>query len=276
MSPKKFHLHLVSDATGETLDSVVKATLAQFSEAEPIKHFWPMIRTARQMERVIEDIGEHPGLIMYTLVNKELRDVLERGCRGLSLPTISVLDPVIDAMTTYLGEKARGQPGRQHALDEAYFKRIEAMQYTLAHDDGQLIEDFEEADIVLIGVSRTSKTPTSMYLANRGYKTANYPLVPEIPVPNQILELDKPFIVGLTTSPTRLEQVRRNRLLALNEAPSTNYVDPERIKQELASARRLFSTQEWPVIDVTRRSIEETAAAVINLFSHRGEEDGAV
>jgi regulator of PEP synthase PpsR (kinase-PPPase family) len=272
MSPKKFHLHLVSDATGETLDSVVKATLAQFSDAEPVKHFWPMIRTARQMERVVEDIAEHPGLIMYTMVNKELRNVLERAAKRMDIPTISVLDPIIQSMTVYLGEKARGQPGRQHTMDDAYFKRIEAMQFTLAHDDGQLLGDVEEADIVLVGVSRTSKTPTSMYLANRGFKTANYPLVPEVPVPELLMQLRDPFVVGLTTSPDRLEQIRKNRLLALQDGHNTTYVNPERIKEELSSARRLFTKQQWPVIDVTRRSIEETAAAVINLYNKRKEE----
>jgi len=275
MTPKNFHLHLVSDATGETLDSVVKATLAQFSDAEPIKHFWPMIRTSRQMERVVEDISEHPGLIMYTMVNKELRNVLERAAKRLDIPTISVLDPVIQALTIYLGEQARGQPGRQHKMDEAYFNRIEAMQFTLAHDDGQLIHDAETADIVLVGVSRTSKTPTSMYLANRGFKTLNYPLVPEIPIPDNLQGLSHPLVVGLTTAPSRLAQIRKNRLLALQGDFNQNYVDPERIQQELNTARRLFTDQGWPVIDVTRRSIEETAAAIINLYNKREEDRAA-
>ncbi|MFZ5610427.1 MAG: pyruvate, water dikinase regulatory protein [Pseudomonadota bacterium] len=271
---KRFHLHLVSDATGETLDSVVKATLVQFADAEPVKHFWPMIRTPRQMERVIEDIAERPGLVMYTLVSSELREVLETHCRRLGLLTIAVLDPVIQAVGTYLGEKARGLPGRQHAMDAAYFRRIDAMQYTLAHDDGQLIEEFGRADIVLIGVSRTSKTPTSMYLANRGYKTANYPVVPEVPVPHDLRALTKPLVVGLTTQPDRLVQVRRNRLLALQEERATSYVDIAQVREELQAARRLFSEQGWPVIDVTRRSIEETAAAVINLYQQRAEGTG--
>ncbi|MFP5455890.1 MAG: pyruvate, water dikinase regulatory protein, partial [Alphaproteobacteria bacterium] len=168
-----------------------------------------------------------------------------------------------------LGQEALARPGRQHMLDAAYFARVEAIQYTIAHDDGLIPEDWEEADIILTGVSRSSKTPTSIYLANRGYKVANVPLVVESPPPPSLYSLVHPLIVGLTTSPDRLIQIRRNRLLSLNQSPETAYVDHEKVVAELAFARRIFSDQGWPVIDVTRRSIEETAAAIINLANDR-------
>lgn len=278
----KFHLHLVSDATGETLEAVTKACMVQFDSAEVLKHFWPMVRTARQMERILDDIGERPGLVLYTLVNPEIRDALEQGCAARKIPTLAVLDPVIQAVGTFLGRKARAQPGRQHAMDAAYFERIDAIHFTLAHDDGQLTDELDRADIILVGVSRTSKTPTSMYLANRGYKTANVPIVPEIPLPEALWSAgDQTLIVGLTTSPDRLVQVRASRLKSLQERRSTDYINLERIKAEVSFARRLFSQHGWPVIDVTRRSIEETAAAVINLYQQRfggdmlGEEGGS-
>lgn len=266
----RFHLHLVSDATGETLEAVTKACMVQFEGAEVLKHFWPMVRTARQMERILDDIGDRPGLVLYTLVNKEIRDALEQGCAKRGIPTLAVLDPVIQAVGRFLDREAQGLPGRQHAMDAAYFKRIDAIHFTLAHDDGQMADEIDRADIVLVGVSRTSKTPTSMYLANRGYKTANVPIVPEIPLPPSLWDLGPDvLVVGLTTSPDRLAQVRSSRLKSLHEQRTTDYVSLDRIKTEVAHARRLFSKQGWPVIDVTRRSIEETAAAVINLYQQR-------
>jgi len=261
----RVHLHLVSDATGETLESVVKAALAQFEGVDVAKHYWPMIRSPKQMRRVMEDIAERPGLVLYTLVNETIREVLQEKCRDVGLVSVSVLDPVIQALQPFLGAKVLGKPGQQHAMDAAYFKRIEAMQFTLAHDDGHLPADLDEADIVIAGVSRTSKTPTSMYLANRGYKTANIPLVPDAPIPKHLFEPTRAFVVGLTTSPDRLVQVRKNRLLALNEKKPTSYVDADRVREEVTFARRLFSKHGWPVIDVTRRSIEETAAAILSL-----------
>jgi regulator of PEP synthase PpsR (kinase-PPPase family) len=170
-----------------------------------------------------------------------------------------------------LGQQAAARPGRQHQMDDAYFRRVAAIDYTMHHDDGQGAEDWEDADILLIGVSRTSKTPTSIYLANRGYKTANLPLVPTSPPPEQLFRLERPLIVGLTTNPDRLIQVRRNRLLSLAQAPETDYVDTEQVTREVAAARRLCGDHGWPVIDVSRRSIEETAAAIINLINTRDE-----
>ncbi|MEZ5744636.1 MAG: pyruvate, water dikinase regulatory protein [Sphingomonadaceae bacterium] len=265
----RHHLHLLSDSTGETLEMLAKAALAQFDDSEIVRHFWPMVRSRQHLERIMGEIAANPGLVIYTLVNAETRARLEEKCRDANLPAIPVLDVVTDALEDLLGQEASGRPGRQHRMDEAYFARVDAIQYTIAHDDGVAWEDWEEADIVLAGVSRTSKTPTSIYLANRGYKVANIPVVPESPPPNALYGLRHPMVVGLTTAPERLVQVRRNRLLSLSQSPDTDYVDGDKVSNEVKYARRMFADNGWPVIDVTRRSIEETAAAVINLYNER-------
>lgn len=267
----RLHLHLVSDSTGETLEAIAKAGLAQFDGVEAIKHFWPMVRSEGHLDRVIEEISRRPGLVLYTLVNQDVRRRLEMRCGALGLPMVSALDPVFDGLSRVLGQTAQSKPGRQHLMDAAYYDRVAAIHYTIAHDDGQMAEDWEEADIVLAGVSRSSKTPTSIYLANRGYKTANIPIVPESPPPPNLFNLVKPLVVGLTTASDRLVQVRRNRIIAMGSSQETNYVDPDAVNRELAYARRMFADNDWPVIDVTRRSIEETAAAVINLHQLRGD-----
>jgi [pyruvate, water dikinase]-phosphate phosphotransferase / [pyruvate, water dikinase] kinase len=263
------HLHLLSDSTGETLEVIAKACLAQFEGAEVLRHFWPMVRSEGHLERVLDDIERRPGLVLFTLVNSNIRRELERKARRRGIHAVSVLDPVVDALSAVLGQEAKARPGRQHALDAAYFARVDAIQFTIAHDDGIGSENWEEADIILAGVSRTSKTPTSIYLANRGYKVANVPLVPEAPPPPRLYALAHPLLVGLTTNPDRLIQIRRNRLLALNQAPETDYVDLEAVNAELAFARRIFADKGWPVIDVTRRSIEETAFAIVKLCNER-------
>jgi len=266
------HLHLVSDSTGETLEVVAKACLAQFEDVEVVRHFWPMIRSEATLTRVLDDVGERPGLVLFTMVNRDIRRVLEREARRRKIPIVSALDPVMDGLSAVLGQEAKARPGRQHALDAAYFARVDAIQFTIAHDDGIGAENWEEADIVLAGVSRSSKTPTSIYLANRGYKVANVPLVPEAPMP-PLAGLEHPLVVGLTTSPERLIQIRRNRLLALNQTPETDYVNAGAVGAELAFARRIFADHGWPVIDVTRRSIEETAFAIVKLCDERFESD---
>ncbi|HMG46976.1 MAG TPA: pyruvate, water dikinase regulatory protein [Allosphingosinicella sp.] len=268
---KQLHLHLLSDSTGETLDMVASACLAQFDTVEALRHVWPMVRSEGHLDRVLDDIEKRPGLVLYTLVNPTIRRDLERKCRQRKIHAVPVLDRVIDALAAVSGEEAKGRAGRQHALDAAYFARVDAIQFTIAHDDGIGTDNWEEADIVLAGVSRTSKTPTSIYLANRGYKVANIPLVPESPPPPHLFDLKHPLVVGLTANPERLIQIRRNRLLSLNQAPETDYVDMEAVNAELAFARRLFADQGWPVIDVTRRSIEETAVAIVRLCTERME-----
>ena len=263
------HLHLVSDSTGETLEMIAKAALAQFDDADVIRHFWPMVRSQQHLDRILSDITAKPGLVLFTMVSHDIRTLLEDRCRAMGLPAVSALDVVVGALEDMLGQQAKARPGRQHAMDAAYFARVEAIHFTIAHDDGVASEDWEEADIILAGVSRSSKTPTGIYLANRGYKVANIPIMVESPPPQALYGLRKPLVVGLTTAAERLIQVRRNRLLSLNQSPETAYVDAERVSKEIQFARRMFADNGWPVIDVTRRSIEETAAAVINLYNER-------
>ncbi len=266
---KKQHLHLVSDATGETVHSVVRACLVQFEGIDVDEHMWPLVRTKGQLEKVLSEIAEQPGLVVYTIVDKTLHHVLVTGLRKLKVPHISVLDPIMGSLASYLGLQSRNLPGRQHELDAEYFSRIDAMQFVLTHDDGQAAWNLDHADVVLVGVSRTSKTPTCIYLANRGIKAANVPIVPGVPIPQELLDARHPLVIGLTKDPVRLVQIRRNRLRTLNQAEDTDYTDLETVKRELAAARRVFVEQGWPVIDVTRRSIEETAAAIMQLYGDR-------
>lgn len=266
---KEFHLHLVSDATGETINSVARACVIQFDQVRPIEHFWNLVRTSHQLDLVLEGIGANPGLVMFTLVDAALRRRLQEFCREQQVPCIPVLDPLINALAVYLGRESQSQPGKQHALDAEYFGRMAAMEYTLAHDDGQSSWDLHEADVILLGVSRTSKTPTCVYLANRGIKAANVPIVPGCPLPAELELVSRPLIVGLTKDPDRLIQIRRNRLRLLNQGEGSDYVDPDLVKQEVVEARRLYSRKGWPVIDVTRRSIEETAAEIVMLLTRR-------
>ena len=273
-SAKAFHLHLVSDATGETVHSVARACFVQFEGIEPVEHHWPLVRTKGQIEKILRNIEENPGVVLFTIVKEELRTALEIGCGRLHIPCISVLDPVIHALTAFLGLESSGKSGRQHTLDANYFDRIDAMTFTLNHDDGQSTHDLGDADIILVGVSRTSKTPTCIYLANRGLKAANVPIVPNIKLPPVFESLNGdsgPLIVGLTTDPRRLVQVRRNRLRLLDHDADTDYVDPETVRDEVATARRLFGERDWPVIDVTRRSIEETAATILQILDRDRE-----
>jgi hypothetical protein len=270
---KIFHLHLVSDATGETINSVARACLAQFDQVEPHEHAWTLIRTSKQLEKVLAGIEAHPGPVLFTMVNEKLRMELVAGCHRLQVPCIPVLDPVIMALASHLGMQAQGLPGRQHELDAEYFGRIDAMNFALSHDDGQSAQDYDLADVILVGVSRTSKTPTCIYLANRGIKAANVPIVPGCPVPPELLTARRPMVVGLTKDPAQLVQVRRNRLHLLSQADDTDYVDPEVVRKEVAQARRLCAENNWTVLDVTRRSIEETAASIIQMLSkYRGGE----
>lgn len=261
-----FHVHMISDSTGETLIEVMHASVAQFDNVEPIEHLFALVRSAKQLERALKHISEYPGIVMYTLMNQDVRRQLEDFCARLDIPAIAVLDPTTATLSAYLGAPMRGKVGAQRTLDAEYYQRIEAMNYSMAHDDGQG-EDFASADVILLGISRTSKTPTSVYLGHRGIRAANIPLVPNVPLPDEIYGLKKPLIIGLTASPDRIIQIRRNRLLNLNEDRSTDYVNDAAVKEEVIFAKRLFARYGWPSIDVTRRSIEETAAKVINLLN---------
>jgi regulator of PEP synthase PpsR (kinase-PPPase family) len=265
-----FHLHLVSDSTGETLITVARAASAQYATVAPIEHVYPAVRTNKQLDRVLSEIEEAPGVVLYTLLEQDLILRLENTCRDLGLPCLSILGPVLRLFQSYLGAESTHKVGAQHMLNAEYFKRIDALNYTMLHDDGQHVEDLEDAEVVLVGVSRTSKTPTSIYLANRGVKTANIPLVPGIAIPSQVELLEKPLVVGLFASPERIVQIRQNRLLGLKvQRDDDQYVDRQAVAEEVAFSRRLCATNNWPLIDVTRRSIEETASAVISLLADK-------
>jgi regulator of PEP synthase PpsR (kinase-PPPase family) len=262
-----FHIHLVSDSTGETLNAMARAVCARFTDILPIEHIYALVRSTRQLDRALEEISGAPGVVMHTIIDPGLRSALEEGCRRLEMPCIAALDPVVSAMSRYLGARISTRVGAQHALNNDYFDRIEALDYAIAHDDGQGGQDLTQADVILVGVSRTSKTPTCIYLAHRGVRAANVPLVPGRPPPSELFELKNTLIVGLMTSPDRLIQIRRNRLLSLKENRESDYIDTDSVRSEIIAARRLFEKMGWPIIDVTRRSVEETAAAIINLLS---------
>ena len=269
-NPSYFHLHLISDSTGETLTTVAHAAAAQYANISPIEHVYPLIRTQKQLDRVLGEIEENPGIVLYTLLDEELIERLENKCTELSLPCRSILGPVLRVFQSYLGASSTPRVGAQHTLNAEYFKRIDALNYTMLHDDGQHIDDLERADVVLVGVSRTSKTPTSIYLANRGIKTANYPLVPGVAVPPQLEALQQPLVVGLFASPERIVQIRQNRLLGLRaHHDSDAYIDRQSVAEEVNFSRKLCARHNWPLIDVSRRSIEETAAAVLQLLSEK-------
>jgi regulator of PEP synthase PpsR (kinase-PPPase family) len=265
-----FHLHLVSDATGETLITVARAAAAQYASVSPVEHMHPLVRTHKQLDRVLAEIENAPGIVLYTLLDRELTDRLEESCRSAGLPYLSILGPVLSLFQAYLGGESKPRIGAQHTLNAEYFKRIDALNFTMLHDDGQHTDDLEQADVVLVGVSRTSKTPTSIYLANRGVKTGNVPLVPGVELPPKIETLVQPLVVGLTASPERIVQIRQNRLLGLRaEHEADQYIDRQAVAAEIAAARKLCSKHNWPIIDVTRRSIEETATAILGLLAER-------
>jgi regulator of PEP synthase PpsR (kinase-PPPase family) len=261
-----FHVHLVSDSTGETLNAMARAVCARFESVLPIEHIYALVRSQRQLDRALADIAQAPGLVIHTIVDDDLRSALEEGCRQMEMTCIAALDPLISAMSRYLGASISSRVGAHLRLDNDYFNRMDALNYAIGHDDGQGGQDLEQADVVLVGVSRTSKTPTCIYLAHRGVRAANVPLVPTRPPPEKLLKLKNTLVVGLTLTPDRLIQIRRNRLLSLKETRESAYTEGEAVREEIIAARRLFEREGWPVIDVTRRSVEETAAAVLNLL----------
>lgn len=266
------HLHLISDATGETVNSVARACLVQFDETEPMEHVWTLVRTRGQLDKAIATIEAHPGPVLYTMVDDSLRAVLTEACRRLGVASVDILDPVMHALAHHFQRAGKRRPGRQHALDSDYFDRIEAMDFAIAHDDGQGTEGLQDADVVLVGVSRTSKTPTCIYLAQRGVRAANVPLVPNLPLPQALFRTQRPLIVGLTKDAARLVDVRRSRLRSMGDRREAgSYADLEAVAAEVQQARRLFAQRGWPVIDVTRRSIEETAAAILTLLQQHRE-----
>jgi len=274
---RQFYLHLISDATGTTLQGLARAVLSQFDDVAPIERFWPLVRTERQLERAITDIADNPGPVYFTLVDQEMRRKLQQSCQKIGVPCFPVLDPLLRGLSAWLGVPVKGIPGLQHALDDAYFHRIDAMDFAMSFDDGQSLEGIELADVILVGVSRTSKTPTCVFLARRGIMAANVPFVPLVPFPQRVLDLKGPLVVGLTEAPDRLIALRKSRLKADPKDPRHNnnaYLDPVKVEEEVKEARRLFAKQGWPVIDVTRRSVEETAAEIQVLLQRRRGQAG--
>ena len=277
------HIHLVSDSTGETLHALANAALAQFENVDVHVHPYAMVRSEHQLTRALDHIAIMPGLVFFTLASKGLRDKIKARCADIEVRCIDVLEGPVTALGQFLGASETHKVGRQHEVDARYLDRIEALNFTIAHDDGQSLDSIHEAEVILTGASRTSKTPTCVYLAIRGVRAANVPLVPRMPPPPQLLAAKKPLIVGLWVSPDRLVQVRRNRLVSMGTGPGmgagenrdSNYVELDAVRSEVSATRQLFESQDWPTLDVTRRSIEETAAAVMNLLAERREASGA-
>jgi hypothetical protein len=268
-TPRSFHLHMISDATGETLVAIAKAVRVQYPQVRAIEHIHPLVRHRRELERVLKDVEATPGIVLYTIVNPEFADELEQSCKRLKLPCVPALQTILTVFESYLGMPSTPKVAGQHVLDADYFRRIEALNFTMLHDDGHLPENLDDADILLLGISRTSKTPTSIYLANRGFKTANVPLIPGVALPPKLDARTKAFVVGLVASAERIAQIRQNRVLEHAASHLDTYVDREAIAAEITETRQLCARRGWPVIDVTRRSIEETAAAILRLYQDR-------
>ncbi len=267
-----FHLHLVSDATGETLITAARAVSSQYTNSSAIEHVYPLVRRQSQLDKVLESIDREPGIVLYTIVDKQIAACLVKQCSAMGIPSVSLLKPVFNIFQSYLGSPTQQKVGAQHAMDIEYFNRIEALDFTMAHDDGVLPVDIEDTDVILVGISRTSKTPTSIYLANRGVKTINFPLVPNIPVPDAIINAKKPLVVALIAAANHIYHVRQNRELGAKSAIADEaYTNRAGIAEELSHTRKLCKQNNWPIIDVTRRSIEEASAAIIELRSRHIE-----
>ena len=266
INKRDLHLHLISASTGETVHQFARAALAQFPETNITEHIWTLVRNKAHIDAIERNLDKNPGVVLFSVVNKEVREMLEKICKEKGIPNLSILDSVVGLFSDVLGTKQSLLSGAQHKLDSAYFKRMAAVEYAVVHDDGLNIEHLEDADMLLVGVSRTSKTPTSMYLGHRGFKVANYALVPGVPFPVDKLPQKNIFVVGLTTDPKRLMQVRKTRLQHLSNSNNTTYADLDMITNEVREARKLFNNYDWPIIDVSRRSVEEIAASIIHLY----------
>ncbi len=269
-----FHVHLVSDSTGETLVEHLRASCSQYQHGIPIEHLHALVRSQEQLEKAIKHIENYPGLVFYTLVNKEKRKRLEEKCAQLNITAISILDPSLSIIGRYLGERMSSEIGAQRVMDENYFSRIDALDFAMQHDDGQNIKGLKNADIIIIGVSRTSKTPTCIYLANRGFMTGNIPLVDGQTLPEELVNYKKPLIVGLVSSPDRIVQIRRQRINEIGaeeiiQTKGHDYIDKNKVRREMINAKRIFNKYNWPIVDVTRKSIEETSAKIINLYQEK-------
>ena len=263
-----YQIYLISDSTGETLDRIFLALKAQFVNIEYKVHSYSFTRTQNQILKILDDAKKNNNsIILYTIVDNNLAKYLANKSDEKKIPCFGVLGNLILSFSKLLNQKASHQPSGQHALNDEYYRRIEAIQFTMNHDDGNLTNEIEKSDIILLGVSRTSKTPTSIYLANKGYKTSNIPLVNEKSIPEKLKKLpNMNCIIGLTAEPERLVDIRKNRLTNLKEIENTKYVDIDTIRYEIEEAKKTFKKYRWPVIDVTRKSVEETAASIIKIY----------
>ena len=261
-------IYLISDSTGETLDRIFLALKAQFTNFEYELNNFSFTRTENQIQQILEKAKKRENpIILYTIVNSKLAKHLADQAQLKKIPCFGVLGDLILSFSKILNQRASHEPSGQHVLNEEYYQRIEAIQFTMNHDDGNQTDDLEKSDIILLGVSRTSKTPTSIYLANKGYKTSNIPLVNEKSIPSRITKKNfKPCIVGLTTEAERLFDIRKNRLNSLKENENTDYTNLEKIKEEVENSKKIFRKNQWPTIDVTRKSVEETAASIIKIY----------
>lgn len=271
---KSLTLHLISDSTGATLRAVSDAAAAQFTELIYQQKTYPMVRTITQLNRVLKTIKKEKGIVLCTLVEEEVREKLQKFCKKQDVLYFPVMENIVNVLEQYTGTKPINKPGGQHVVNDDYFKRIEAINYTLEHDDGQSQVNLEEADVIVVGVSRTSKTPTCIYLANQGIKAANYPLVPHIGISDELNEVKSTQVVALITSAHALVEIRRKRSVTLGISDLDNdYIDIHKVEEEITAAKRIFANKGWPVIDITRRSVEETSSAIMNILSQKEEKD---
>ena len=269
-----FHVHLVSDTTGEGLRQLLDKALLFFPGHQPLVHMHTLVRSRPELKAVLEQLEKEPGLVLHALRVPERRQRLEQFCREQGLPCLSVLDPLVEVLSAYLNTHEKLVRSPRPALDEHYFARMRALDYAMMHDDGQNADTLDEADIILIGLSRTSKTPTSIYLANQGYRTANIPFITADALPPQLFRLKKPLIVGLVATPRSLSGLRRNRLEDIGADEVQDYAERRAIAAEVTALKKLCARHGWPIIDVTRRAVEETAAMIINMMRRRQERNG--
>ena len=265
-------LYLVSHASGELVEMLARNAVAQLDDVEVERRLWKMVRSLGQVPDILASIGERRGFVVHSVSDAAIRRALEDGCYALRTPCLFALEPLVATLAAHYDAPVHFRGSARDVMDDDYFRRVEAMKYTLAHDDGLAADHLEDADVILVGVSRATKTPTCMYLASRGIKAANVPLVPGVPLPDGVLKAKQPLIVGLTINPEHLAKVREGRLKRLHEDETTDYAELDAVMQEVREARRLYARHRWPVIDVTQRSIEQTAAYIMKMLQkHRGE-----
>jgi regulator of PEP synthase PpsR (kinase-PPPase family) len=273
---KTIVMHLVSHASGEMVEMIARNTVAQLDGVEVDRHLWKMVRSMMLVPDILGEIAKHRGIVFHSIAASDIREALEQGCSRLRVPCLFVLEPFVSRLSEYSGAPIRFRTAARDFIDEEYYRRVEAMKFTLAHDDGVNSDDLEDADIILVGVSRATKTPTCMYLASRGIKAANVPVVPGVPLPEGVRKAKRPLVVGLTVDPKVLAEVRSARLLRLSEDETTSYSEIESVAREVLEARRLCARHGWRVIDVTNRPIENTAATIIELMNKRAAAKEAV